>query len=175
MWKQHTHYQQTTEPHACNCTFRSSSEFVVKIAFSFTDCWERCNFKARKLYLTYLKRFFQGFSGNTLYLCKTAQGLEASWQNRLGKTVSESYSFHLISFYFPLTLFSWNFHFTTMVTGYIWQSQSPHGSFTAMHTKEWVAWRQIICMKTQICRDASYTSLGYGSLNSREWFFLNQD
>lgn len=124
MWKQPTNYWQATEPHAETHphSFGSSSEFVVKIAFSFTDCWERCNFKARKLYLTYLKRLFQGFSGNTLYLCRTAQGLEASWQNRLGKTVSESHSFHLISFYFPLTLFSWNFHSTTMVTGYMWQS-----------------------------------------------------
>lgn len=115
-WKQHTNYWQTTEAHAetypHNCTASGAHLNSLSRLLSVSQIVERDVTLKRKLYLTYLKRFFQGFSGNTLYLCKTAQGLEASWQYRLGKTVSESYSFHLISFYFPLTLFSWNFHFT---------------------------------------------------------------
>lgn len=176
MWNHHTKYWTTTEPYTTNIAswlsiFRNSDQFIrCQGCLQFHKQPEIYNFKARKLYLTYLKRFFQGFGGNRLYLCRTPQGLEAFWHNRFGKTMSELYSFHLFSFYFPPSLcFLGTSISPPWLQVTIDSNHLHHSSFTAMHTKEQVSWRQRICMitlkshscmKTRICTEMRWEPRG---------------
>lgn len=125
--------------------FQELWSFVVKVAQSFISSEKQLSLKQGNCIWPILKDFFKGFGGNKLYLCRTPQGLEAFWQKRLGKSVSQLYSLNFLLF---ASLLSWNFHFTIRVAGYIWQQLSHQSSFTTEHRKKWVSWRWIICMIT---------------------------